>query len=200
MQPMSCSRALLAALVGLSFGAGRSAAADPLADGFRHPPESARPLVFWQWMNGSVTKEGITSDLESFQRVGLGGVQNFLVGGSEATVTDPNVQVLNPQWRELMRFSIEECARLGLSFGTHNCPGWSASGSPGVLPADAMKKLVWTAKDVEAGTAVELKSLPSPAADSRYYRDVITLAMRTDAAVQLNDVQVLEDATAAGTR
>src|SRR3954464_15983751 len=101
----------------------KTVADDSLVDGFRHPPASARPLVFWQWMNGCVTKEGITSDLESFQRVGLGGVQNFLVGGSEAILTDPNIQVLNPQWRELMRYSIEECARLGLSFGTHNCPG-----------------------------------------------------------------------------
>jgi len=176
------------------------ATSDPLVEGFRQPPESARPLVFWQWMNGCVTKEGITSDLESFQRVGLGGVQNFLVGGSEATVTDPEVQVLNPRWRELMRFAMDECARLGLSFGTHNCPGWSASGSPGVTPADAMKKLVWTTTDVEAGAQVELKSLPAPAADARYYRDVLALAVRTDTPIRPDEVQVLLDAESLDSR
>lgn len=173
----------------MAFIVPRLSAADPLADGFRQPPESARPLVIWQWMNGCVTKEGITSDLESFKRAGVGGVQNFLVGGSEAIVTDPTVQVLNPKWRELMRFAIEECARLGLSFGTHNCPGWSASGSPGVRPEDAMKKLVWTKTEFPAGTSVEPAALPHPVADARYYRDVITLAVRIGATVSAQDVQ-----------
>jgi hypothetical protein len=172
----------------------RLAGIDSLAEGFRRPPTSARPLVFWQWMNGCVTKEGITSDLESFKRVGIGGVQQFLVGGSEAIVTDPTVQVFNPKWRELMRFAIEECARLGLSFGTHNCPGWSASGGPGVQPADAMKKLVWTVTEVEPGAEVELATLPRPAADDRYYRDVQLLAMRDDEVVTPQEVQVLSGA------
>jgi hypothetical protein len=177
--------------VALSLAWVRLAAADPLAEGFRQPPESARPLVFWQWMNGCVTKEGITSDLESFKRAGLGGVQQFLVGGSEAIVTDPTVQVLNPKWRELMRFAIEECARLGLSFGTHNCPGWSASGSPGVQPADAMKKLVWSVTTVAGDTDVDLAALPVPEADPRYYRDVIVLALPANTAARPEDVEVL---------
>ncbi len=175
----------------MAFALLRLSAADPLADGFRQPPESARPLVFWQWMNGCVTKEGITSDLESFQRAGLGGVQQFLVGGSEAIVTDPTVQVLNPKWRELMSFAIAECARLGLTFGTHNCPGWSASGSPGVLPADAMKKLTWSVTTVAGEAEVELAALPQPAADRRYYREVIVLALPADGPARPEDVQVL---------
>src|SRR4051812_31290266 len=167
------------------------AAADRLADGFRQPPQSARPLVFWQWMNGCVTKEGITSDLESYQRVGLGGVQQFLVGGSEAILTDPTVEVLNPKWRELMRFAIEECARLGLTFGTHNCPAWSASGSPGVLREDAMKKLVWSVTVVADGADVAPAALPQPAADPRYYRDVVVLALPAEGTTSLGDVHVL---------
>jgi hypothetical protein len=142
-------------------------------------------------MNGCVTKEGITSDLESFKRVGVGGVQQFIVGGSEAIVTDPTVQILNPKWRELMRFAIEECARLDLTFGTHNCPGWSASGSPGVQPADAMKKLVWTVTAVESDSEVELAALPLPTADARYYRDVLSLALRDDGIISPHEVQFI---------
>jgi hypothetical protein len=84
---------------------------DVLEESFRNPPDSAKPMVMWQWMNGCVSREGITADLEAFKRAGLGGVQQFLVGGSEATLDDPSVQVLGPKWRELMAFSIEECAR-----------------------------------------------------------------------------------------
>ena len=50
---------------------------DPLKSGFENPPESARPRVWWHWMNGNITKEGIKLDLEWMHRVGLAGFQNF---------------------------------------------------------------------------------------------------------------------------
>jgi hypothetical protein len=36
-----------------------------LETGFINPPSSARPHVFWTWMNGNITREGITADLEA---------------------------------------------------------------------------------------------------------------------------------------
>src|SRR5450756_1086529 len=60
--------------------AGGPEAADPLASGFVSPPASARPQTWWHWMNGNVTKEGITADLESMQRVGIGGAEIFNAG------------------------------------------------------------------------------------------------------------------------
>lgn len=167
----------LVLLVAGLFGTGLFAAADPLADGFRSPPDSAKPLTFWQWMNGCVTKEGITADLESYRGVGLAGTQNFLVGGSEAVLTDPTVEVLNSKWHELMRFAIAESARLGLSFGTHNCPGWSASGGPWVPVEQSMQKLVWTETSLSGPTTAPTV-LPRPAVDPKwnYYRDIAALA------------------------
>ena len=50
---------------------------DALKQGFENPPNSARPRVWWHWMNGNITKEGIKADLEWMHRVGLGGFQNF---------------------------------------------------------------------------------------------------------------------------
>src|SRR5262249_22459366 len=52
-------------------------AGDALERGFQNPPNSAKPRVWWHWMNGNITKEGIKLDLEWMQRVGLGGFQNF---------------------------------------------------------------------------------------------------------------------------
>jgi len=128
-------------------------------------------------MNGCVTKEGIAADLESFKKVGLAGTQNFLVGGSEAVLTDPSVEVLNPKWQDLMHFAITESAQLGLSFGTHNCPGWSASGGPWVKVEESMQKLVWSESRVTGPGATSL-ALPRPAVDPRwnFYRDVAVLA------------------------
>ena len=50
---------------------------DSLKSGFENPPASARPRVWWHWMNGNITKEGIKLDEEWMHRAGLGGFQNF---------------------------------------------------------------------------------------------------------------------------
>src|ERR1700689_3954957 len=59
---------------------------DTLKKGFEKPPQSALPRVWWHWMNGNITQEGIKLDLEWMQRVGLGGFQNF-----DAALATPQV-------------------------------------------------------------------------------------------------------------
>ena len=44
---------------------------------FQDPPNSARPRVWWHWMNGNITKDGIAKDLAWMKAVGIGGMQNF---------------------------------------------------------------------------------------------------------------------------
>jgi hypothetical protein len=48
---------------------------DILEQGFKNPPDSAKPRVWWHWTGGNVTREGITKDLEWMKRVGIGGAQ-----------------------------------------------------------------------------------------------------------------------------
>jgi len=48
-----------------------------LETGFMTPPDSAKPRVWWHWMNGNITKDGIRADLEWMHRIGIGGFQNF---------------------------------------------------------------------------------------------------------------------------
>ena len=50
-----------------------AAPTDPLETGFLNPPDSAKPQTWWHWMNGNITKEGITADLEAMKQIGLGG-------------------------------------------------------------------------------------------------------------------------------
>jgi len=45
-----------------------------LERGFMNPPDQAKPWVYWFWLNGAITREGITADLEAMKRVGIGGV------------------------------------------------------------------------------------------------------------------------------
>lgn len=89
---------------------------------FRNPPADSKLLMIWQWMDGLVSKEGMTSDLEAYKEAGIGGVQSFQVGGPmQGLAKDTTNAIGSEKWQRLMRFAIDECRRLGLSFGTHNC-------------------------------------------------------------------------------
>mgnify|MGYP001243138712 CR=1 FL=1 len=44
-------------------------AQNELLQGFLHPPDSARPWVYGVVMDGNLTREGVTADLEALQRV-----------------------------------------------------------------------------------------------------------------------------------
>jgi hypothetical protein len=116
-----------------------------LENNFYIPPDVAKPLVWWHWMNGNITKTGITADLEAMKRVGIGGVQVFQVTN---TIPKGPVVFMSSAWRELMLFAISEAARLGLSFTILDCAGWSNSGGPWVQPGQAMQMLAWTDQQV----------------------------------------------------
>jgi hypothetical protein len=168
----------------------RDTIANSMVRAFRNPPESAKPIIIWQWMNGLVSREGISADLEAFKQVGLGGVMNFQIGGTnQALAKDTTVKIGNEKWKDLMRYTMDECARLGLTFGTHNCPGWSSSGSPSVKVEDSMQKLVWTETKI-SGPADILLQINQPEVDPKwnYYRDIAVLAFPDEPVIPVESV------------
>lgn len=136
------------------------AASDPLAAGFATPPPSARPWVFWFWINGNISKPGITADLEAMQRVGIGGVLWMEVSGPWWAPEGP-VGALSPQWHDCFQWAIRECDRLGLEFDVSVDFGYG-SGGPHITPENSMQKLYWSETEVEGGRAVSTV-LPKPA-------------------------------------
>jgi (4-O-methyl)-D-glucuronate---lignin esterase len=152
--------AALVALATLGGGTGApapGAAPDALERGFLDPPASARPRVWWHWMNGNVTREGITADLEWMKRVGIGGVQMFdasignVLEGQWTTPQFVQKRIVyhTPEWKEMLRHAAAECDRLGLEMTMHTSGGWSETGGPWVRPEQAMKKLVWSETRVD---------------------------------------------------
>lgn len=167
-------------------------------DAFQRPSDEAKPVMIWQWMDGLVSAEGITADLEAYKEVGIGGVQQFLVGGPvQVAVSDSANAIGTDAWRRLMQHAIRECSRLGLSFGTHNCPGWSSSAFPTVTPEYSMQRLVWTDTVVSVGRRMKPFSLRRPQTDSiyNYCRDIAVVAMPVADTVSLSAVRVLGDQT-----
>ena len=48
--------------------------AGELVDAFRNPPDAARPGVYWYFMDGNLSREGMTADLESMKEAGISNV------------------------------------------------------------------------------------------------------------------------------
>ena len=133
---MICAVLLLSALGALS---AVTTAADDLAANFAAPPASARPWVYWFWINGNISKEGITADLEAMKRVGVGGVLWMEVSGM-VWAPDGPVTPASPQWHDCMQWALRECQRLGIEFDLSVDFGYG-SGGPHITPELSMQKL-----------------------------------------------------------
>lgn len=136
-----------------------AANAAELAKEFARPPESAKPWVLWFWINGNISKEGITNDLEAYQEVGVGGVLWMEVSGPHWPPMG-EVEAYTPEWNEAMQWTISECARLGLKFGMTIDFGYGCGG-PHITPENSMQKLYWSETEVTGGQEVALK-IPRP--------------------------------------
>ncbi|HJQ23097.1 MAG TPA: glycosyl hydrolase [Blastocatellia bacterium] len=141
---------------------GRQAPADALEAGFKNPPASARPRVWWHWMNGNITKDGIQKDLEWMKRAGLGGFQNFDANLFTPKVVEKKLVYMTPEWKDAFRFTTELADKLGLEMAIAGSPGWSESGGPWVPAKDGMKKYVWSETRVKGGQMFVAKLAPPP--------------------------------------
>jgi hypothetical protein len=151
------------------------AGGDEVAKGFGAPPDSAKPHTWWHWMNGNVTKEGITADLEAMKRVGVGGAQIFVV---DSGIPAGDVKFMGPKFREMFKFAVQEADRVGIELCVHNCAGWSSSGGPWNTPEHAMQFVVTSETQVKGPAKFE-DPLPQPPTKLGYYRDIAVLAFRT---------------------
>jgi hypothetical protein len=139
---------VLGGLVVTVFG---QSSGDALENGFKTPPNSAKPRVWWHWMNGNITKEGIQLDLEWMKRVGIGGFQNFDASLGTPKLVDKRLVYMTSEWKDAFLFTTKLADQLGLEEAIAGSPGWSESGGPWVKPSQGMKKVVWSETRVEGG-------------------------------------------------
>ena len=127
----------------------QAAQAQDLYDHFANPPQEARPRVWWHWMDGNVSMDGILKDIEWMERAGIGGFHQFDAGGiGLPPIVDETMPYNTPQWKVAMHYAMELAAAKGMETAVASAPGWSSTGGPWVKPADAMKKLTWRTYEV----------------------------------------------------
>src|ERR1700724_1440219 len=98
---------------------------DALLEGFYAPPDSAKPRVWWHWMNGNISQEGIKLDLEWMHRVGLGGFQNFDAALGTPQVVEHRLPYMTPEWKDAFLYATKLADQLGMEEAIAGSPGWS---------------------------------------------------------------------------
>ena len=167
-----------------------ASATPSLDNSFKNPPDSAKPHTWWHWVNGNISKQGITADLEAMAEVGIGGAQIFNVGGEIISIPEGPVKFMSPDWLDLIKHAATEADRLGIELCLHNCAGWSSSGGPWITPEYSMQVVVYNELKT-TGPARFNQILPQPYTNMDYYRDIAILAFPTPE----NDLFRINDAT-----
>src|ERR1019366_7670274 len=170
----SWNKAFLYGMALLVVGAAASLAqssGDALKGGFENPPNGARPRVWWHWMNGNISQEGIKLDLEWMHRVGLGGFQNFDAALQTPQVVEKRLAYMTPEWKQAFKYATTLADQLGMEEAMAGSPGWSESGGPWVPPSEGMKKYVWSTTYVEGGKPFS-GTLPHPPSNTGAFQNI----------------------------
>jgi (4-O-methyl)-D-glucuronate---lignin esterase len=177
--------AILATLCLITAACAPTPKPDPLKEGFVKPPDSARPWVYWFWLNSNITREGITADLEAMKRVGIGGV---LIMEVDQGAPVGRAAFMGDEWRGLFKFAVAEASRLGLEINMNDDAGWNGSGGPWITPEQSMQKIVWSETAV-AGPRHFEGVLPRPETVRDYYRDIVVLAFPAPGNYRIADIK-----------
>lgn len=147
-----------------------------LSENFKTPDQSSGVNCWWWWLNGNVTKEAITKDLEAMKSKNFQGAMIFDAGGhnQRGNKDIPAGPVYgSDEWIELFTFALDEAERLGLEIGFNIQSGWNLGG-PSVTPEYAAKQLTYSETKVKGGDQiVQQLSLPP---NYELYKDITVLA------------------------
>jgi hypothetical protein len=139
---------------------------------FPDPPDSFGPLVMWFWMDGHVSEEGISLDLEMMKRTGFRGAYCF---GMDSGIPAGPVKPGSDVWLKLLKHTNAEANRLGLEM-IFQIPRGFSDDHGSIIPQEfRSQQLVWSEITIPVGRKVHIK-LPHPAQKSDYYRDIYVIA------------------------
>jgi len=105
-----------------------------LYDGFKNPPNTARPFARWAWDEKSPTKKEITRQFDTFQKAGFGGVEI-----SPGLLTD--------EVAKMIKYAAEAAQKHRMLVDLTIGPDLSAQN----LPADQRIQIVTTGKQILKG-------------------------------------------------
>jgi hypothetical protein len=161
---------------------------------FAQQNDSTKPWVFWYWVQGGVSKAGITADLQAMKESGIGGAYLMSIKGpAKVPVYQPAVDQLTPQWWEMVKFAMTEAKRLDLKLGMHVSDGFALAGGPWITPELSMQKIV--SSRLIVNSSVKKIVLPQPPTKEGYYKDIAVYAYPSPLGTHINTQTIIPKVT-----
>lgn len=143
-----------------------------LAAGFHTPPDSVQTSVYWYWLSGQVSVEGVERDLEAMKRAGINRAFIGQIGMGEMRTPYQSLELFTDAWWRVLHAALKKATELNIEIGIFNCPGWSQAGGPWIRPEASMRYLDRVEARVTGGSRIRVE-LQRP--DS-LFQDVRTIA------------------------
>lgn len=139
--------------------------------GFAFPPESVQTSVYWYWMCGNISKEGVIKDLEEMKRVGI---NRAFIGHNyfEPYEGGRNVRLMSDEWWEILHTALKKASELNIEIGLFNSPGWTQAGGPWIKTSESMRYLTHSDMTIKGPRKITIK-LEKPKDD---FQDVRVIA------------------------
>lgn len=126
---------------------------------FRNIPDSQQLAVYWYWVAGNMSKEGVVKDLQAMKKVGINRVQIGMIGEGQGMPEGP-VKAFSEEWWDILHQALKTAGELNIEVGIFNCPGWSQSGGPWVKPNQAMRYLNCLKDTISGGKRIVMNLKP----------------------------------------
>ncbi|MCR8556723.1 glycoside hydrolase family 2 [Mucilaginibacter sp. BJC16-A38] len=153
--------------------------------GFITAPDSIQTSVYWYWLSGNVSKQGVVEDLEAMKKVGIN--RAFIGNIGLNDVQQGKVKFLSDEWWDILHTALKIATRLNIKIGIFNGPGWSQSGGPWVRSDQTMRYLT-SSQVMVKGPVLFNKQLVKPQVN---FHDVKVLAYPVPADYN-TDISVLK--------
>lgn len=136
---------------------------DDVEASFKDIPASVQTSVYWYWINGNISKEGVVKDLHAMKDAGI---NRAFIGniGDQQGIPHGTVKLFTDEWWDIMHTALKTASELDIEIGIFNCPGWSQSGGPWIKPEEAMRYLASSEMRVEGPKKLRAK-LEKPTSD-----------------------------------
>lgn len=127
-----------------------------LESGFMNPAEKVQTSVYWYWISGNISEEGVKKDLYSMKEAGINRAFIGNIGLEGIHTLYKTVPFYSEEWWKILHAALKTATELGIEIGIFNSPGWSQSGGPWVKPEQAMRYLASVKAEVSGGKQVEV--------------------------------------------
>lgn len=137
---------------------------------FKTPSEKVQTAVYWYWISGNISKEGVIADLHAMKQAGI---NRAFIGdiGQDGLYTERTVKIFSDEWWEILHTALKTASELDIEIGIFNSPGWSQSGGPWVKPEEAMRYLTASEHYIHGGEEISL-ALDIPAEPFQHVRTI----------------------------